>query len=69
MQVPCIVAVNMLDIAKRQNKQIDLQALENQLGCPVIPLGTKKKKASPALKDALLQQARKKRAEPFQQPC
>jgi ferrous iron transport protein B len=69
MQVPCVVAVNMLDIAKRQNKQIDLQALEIQLGCPVIALGTKKKKASPALKDALLQQAHKKRAEPFQLPC
>lgn len=68
MQVPCVVAVNMLDIAKRQNKQIDLQALETQLGCPVIALGTKKHKASAALKDALLQQAREKRAEPFKLP-
>lgn len=69
MQVPCVVAVNMLDIAKRQNKHIDLNALASQLGCPVIPLETGKRKATQALKDALLRQAREQKVEPFVLPC
>ena len=69
MQVPCVVAVNMLDIAQRQNKQIDLQVLASQLGCPVIALETGKRKANSALKEALLQQADKPRMKPFLLPC
>lgn len=36
--IPCIVALNMLDIAKSQHIDIDIPALSQQLGCPVIPL-------------------------------
>lgn len=36
--VPCIVALNMLDIAKIQNINIDIPALSARLGCPVIAL-------------------------------
>lgn len=36
--IPCIVALNMLDIAKSQHIDIDINALSQQLGCPVIPL-------------------------------
>lgn len=36
--IPCIVALNMLDIAKSQYIEIDINALSQQLGCPVIPL-------------------------------
>ncbi|AVX40280.1 MULTISPECIES: Fe(2+) transporter permease subunit FeoB [Yersinia] len=36
--IPCIVALNMLDIAKSQHIDIDISALSQQLGCPVIPL-------------------------------
>ncbi|EKT57187.1 Fe(2+) transporter permease subunit FeoB [Providencia burhodogranariea] len=36
--VPCIVALNMLDIAESQNIEIDVEKLQHQLGCPVIPL-------------------------------
>ncbi|MCB5303966.1 MULTISPECIES: Fe(2+) transporter permease subunit FeoB [Yersinia] len=36
--IPCIVALNMLDIAKSQHIEIDINALSQQLGCPVIPL-------------------------------
>lgn len=69
MQVPCVVAVNMLDIAKRQNKQINLPVLASQLGCPVIALETGKHKAGSALKDVLLQQAREPKVKSFQLPC
>ncbi|CNI67144.1 ferrous iron transport protein B [Yersinia rohdei] len=36
--IPCILALNMLDIAKSQHIDIDIAALSQQLGCPVIPL-------------------------------
>ena len=36
--IPCVVALNMLDIAKSQHIDIDIKALSQQLGCPVIPL-------------------------------
>ncbi|AKJ40883.1 Fe(2+) transporter permease subunit FeoB [Pragia fontium] len=36
--IPCIVALNMLDIAHNQNIEIDIEALADKLGCPVIPL-------------------------------
>lgn len=36
--IPCIVALNMLDIAEKQKIRIDVDALANRLGCPVVPL-------------------------------
>ncbi|WP_280137692.1 FeoB small GTPase domain-containing protein, partial [Escherichia coli] len=36
--IPCIVALNMLDIAEKQNLSIEIDALSSRLGCPVIPL-------------------------------
>lgn len=36
--IPCILALNMLDIARRQRVRVDLQALSGRLGCPVVPL-------------------------------
>lgn len=36
--IPCIIALNMLDIAHSQQIEIDIEALSHRLGCPVIPL-------------------------------
>ena len=36
--IPCIVALNMLDIAEKQQIRIDIDALSARLGCPVVPL-------------------------------
>jgi ferrous iron transport protein B len=36
--IPCIVALNMLDIAQNQQITIDTAALAARLGCPVVPL-------------------------------
>jgi ferrous iron transport protein B len=36
--IPCIVALNMLDIAEKQKLRIDVDALSARLGCPVVPL-------------------------------
>ncbi|CAI2450939.1 Ferrous iron transport protein B [Serratia ficaria] len=36
--IPCIVALNMLDIARSQRIEIDIAALSARLGCPVVPM-------------------------------
>lgn len=38
MEPPVIVAVNMLDVAEKNGIQIDIEALRNSLGIPVIPM-------------------------------
>lgn len=38
MQIPVIIALNMMDIAKRRDIHIDIQQLCRLLKCPVIPL-------------------------------
>ncbi|WP_413736719.1 Fe(2+) transporter permease subunit FeoB [Sodalis sp. RH21] len=55
--VPCIVALNMLDIARRQHVKIDLAALSLQLGCPVVPLVSTRAQGIDALKRAIEQGA------------
>ncbi|EIC85800.1 Fe(2+) transporter permease subunit FeoB [Serratia sp. M24T3] len=36
--IPCIVVLNMLDIAEAQNITLDIKALSSRLGCPVVAL-------------------------------
>ncbi|WP_218814548.1 Fe(2+) transporter permease subunit FeoB [Rickettsiella endosymbiont of Dermanyssus gallinae] len=38
MRLPVIIALNMMDIAKRRGIHIDVAQLSQSLGCPVIPL-------------------------------
>ncbi len=38
MQVPMVLALNMMDIAKEHRIDIDISLLSQRLGCPVIPL-------------------------------
>lgn len=51
--VPCIVALNMLDIAENQRISIDTQALAKRLGCPVVPLVSTRAQGIDALKQAI----------------
>ncbi|MBA5602616.1 Fe(2+) transporter permease subunit FeoB [Pectobacterium aroidearum] len=51
--VPCIVALNMLDIAEKQKIHIDIDALSARLGCPVIPLVSTRARGIEALKMAI----------------
>lgn len=38
MQIPVIIALNMMDIAKRRGSHINIQKLSRSLKCPIIPL-------------------------------
>ncbi|XTZ38719.1 Fe(2+) transporter permease subunit FeoB [Salmonella enterica] len=51
--IPCIIALNMLDIAEKQQIRIDIDALSARLGCPVIPLVSTRARGIEALKLAI----------------
>ncbi|MDC9593753.1 Fe(2+) transporter permease subunit FeoB [Xenorhabdus sp. IM139775] len=51
--IPCIIALNMLDIAQNQRINIDIPALEKCLGCPVIPLVSTRATGIDALKKTI----------------
>ena len=51
--IPCVVALNMLDIAEKQQVRIDIDALSARLGCPVVPLVSTRARGIEALKLAI----------------
>jgi ferrous iron transport protein B len=38
MGVPLVVALNMMDVARKRGTHVDAQALSERLGCPVVPI-------------------------------
>jgi len=38
MGVPVVVALNMMDVARRRGIELDLETLSEKLGCPVVPV-------------------------------
>ncbi len=67
MQVPMIIAVNMLDIAEQQHLEIDLEKLSELLGCPVVPLVSTKGRGIKQLKEAISNYQRPKTLNPIMQ--
>lgn len=53
MQVPLLVALNMMDLAKDRQIEIDIVGLSRQLGCPVVPMVLAKNQGVAELKDAI----------------
>lgn len=58
--VPVIVALNMIDVARKKNMLIDEQKLSKYLGCPVVSLEAVKKKGIAELKSAVVGMAKNK---------
>ncbi len=54
-ETPVCLAVNMMDLAERQGLQLDLQALRQALGVPVVPMVARRGEGIEALKAALVQ--------------
>ena len=50
LKIPVIVALTMLDIAKRKDIEIDIAGLERELGVPVIPINPRKNKGGATAK-------------------
>ncbi|MBE9608351.1 Fe(2+) transporter permease subunit FeoB [Chitinilyticum piscinae] len=54
--VPCLVVLNMVDVAERQGVSIDAGLLAEQLGCPVLAISASKKRGLDQLKKAIFAQ-------------
>ena len=53
MNVPVVVALNMMDMAKQRGIRIEVEHLAEHLGCPVIPIVASKKKGIESLRESI----------------
>lgn len=51
--LPVIVALNMMDVAKRHGTHIDVEEMSRELGCPVVPMVARKGQGVQALKEEM----------------
>ncbi|MDZ4794712.1 MAG: ferrous iron transport protein B [Bacteroidota bacterium] len=58
LKVPVVIALTMMDLAKRKGINIDIAALERELGVPVVAVNPRKNKGIPQLKKAIEQTAK-----------
>jgi ferrous iron transport protein B len=55
LDIPTIVYLNMMDVAKQRGMKIDIESLSEQLACPVIPISLKSgKQTSAQLQDQIV---------------
>ncbi|TNF35158.1 MAG: Fe(2+) transporter permease subunit FeoB [Gammaproteobacteria bacterium] len=59
MQVPMVLAINMMDVAEQHQIRIDLDALSQAFGCPVVPLIASRNQGLRELERAMLDVARR----------
>ena len=57
LKVPVVIALTMMDMAKRKGIKIDIPSLERELGVPVVAVNPRKNKGIPQLKKAIEQTA------------
>jgi ferrous iron transport protein B len=55
MKVPIIIVLNMMDLARKRNLEIDVTHMEAHLGCPVIPISAVKREDIENVKQVLAQ--------------
>ena len=60
MKIPMLVALNMMDIAKSRNIEINIPGLAEKVGCPVIPVVAAKNKGIETLKSAINRASKEK---------
>ncbi len=51
--IPVVVALTMMDLAKKKGTQIDIPGLERELGVPVVPVNPRKNKGIEQLKKVI----------------
>jgi ferrous iron transport protein B len=57
LNIPVVVALTMMDLAKRKGIQIDIPGLERELGVPIVPVNPRKNKGLEQLKKTIDQAA------------
>ena len=51
--LPTVVAVNMVDVSRQQNRSIDFESLSAELHCPVLPISARTGEGFEALRHAI----------------
>ncbi len=59
LNIPVVVALTMMDLAKQKGTQIDIPGLERELGVPIVPVNPRKNKGLEHLKKVIQQAAEK----------
>lgn len=59
--IPCVLVLNMMDIADKRRLRINAQKLSQQLNIPVIPMSLNQKTALGTLKKAIMETSRERR--------
>src|SRR3990167_1546141 len=65
LQMPMIVAVNMMDVLKQRGIALNLKRLSRLLGCPVVGLVAKQHQGIDELKDQIIQSVQKAKPTQF----
>jgi len=65
---PVVIALNMMDIARKRGIAIDVDRLSKELGLPVVPICAHKRSGVDRLKEALVHAARNGRVQEFRGP-
>lgn len=55
LKIPIVIALSMMDMARTKGIKIDIEALEKELGVPVVAVNARKNKGIPQLKKAIEQ--------------
>ncbi|MEZ5479059.1 MAG: FeoB small GTPase domain-containing protein [Thiolinea sp.] len=55
MNVPMIVLLNMMDVAERNGMVVDVAALHEQLGCPVVAVSLRREQDMDLIRQAVCQ--------------
>ena len=53
LKIPVVVALNMMDLAKKADIDIDVNLFAKKLGVPVVPISARKNEGIPQLKSAI----------------
>ncbi|QCR24281.1 ferrous iron transport protein B [Pontibacter sp. SGAir0037] len=56
LQIPAVLALNMMDVAEEAGIKIDIESLQKELGVPIIPMNARKGAGVAALKIVISQQ-------------
>jgi len=59
LKYPVVIALTMMDIARKKGIEIDVAGLELELGVPIVPVNPRKNKGIPQLKKVMGQFARR----------
>ncbi len=65
LKIPVVIALTMMDLAKKKGIEIDIEGLERELGVPIVPVNPRKEKGIPQLKKAIALTALNQYKAPF----